>query len=141
MDIIKYTISGDTYNLKRILNNPEIDINIISNDGYTPLMITVIHHDVKCFKLLINAKADPNIRDKYGLTSLMFALGINMKLCKLLIKAGANPNLRTNLGTTALAMSVYYHSKFSIVFMWRKRYNESKRSIIWKHFYLNKIKK
>jgi ankyrin repeat protein len=53
-------------------------------------------------RLLLQAGADPNLRDKAGYTALI--------LCKtdtaaalLLLKAGANPNARTLEGVTALS--------------------------------------
>lgn len=58
-------------------------------------------------KLLINANANPNLRNKKGLAPLHIAVqGENNTLVKSLLKANANPNLTDNEGNTALHHAV-----------------------------------
>jgi len=57
---------------------------------------------------------------------------------KLLIKAGANIYIKSYFGYTAWYEALITHKKICFeILKWRKKYHESKRSIIYKYFLLN----
>ena len=76
--------------LKELLKG-DVDLNQRSKSGYggTPLHLT---ESQKKIRLLLNAGANPHIRDRCGYKPLHLAKSPNKT--KLLLKAGANPNSR-----------------------------------------------
>ena len=59
-------------------NNLSIDVKI--QDGTTPLMYSSFYNDVNTSKILIKKGADVRAKDKYGLTSLAYAIENNSTL-------------------------------------------------------------
>ena len=55
-------------------------------------------------KVLLEAGADPNLKDKYGKTALIWASAAegHTEVVKVLLEAGADPNLKDEDGITAL---------------------------------------
>jgi ankyrin repeat protein len=84
----------DTKILKALLNTKGINVNHVSKDNKTVLMIASIGHlpiHSKMISLLIKAGADVNMRDNYNRTALFTAYNRgSIKTVKLLIKAGSN---------------------------------------------------
>lgn len=71
--------------------------------GSTALDLAVRRESVPLVKLLLGAKADPNIRCETGWTSLMSACQRrNVEVVKLLLKYGAKPNLMNENGDMAI---------------------------------------
>ncbi|MCY9666507.1 ankyrin repeat domain-containing protein [Paenibacillus alginolyticus] len=58
--------------------------------GCSPLTVAAAKRDIRCIKMLLDAKADPNLRDSHGDTAIMYAhyLG-DTHLVNLLKKFGA----------------------------------------------------
>lgn len=91
-----------------------VPINAQANDGATALLVAVNARDVECVKLLIAARADVNLSDKYGTTPLMEASkkGTDLfvantsknrtTIAKALIEAKADIHAVTPEGVTAL---------------------------------------
>lgn len=89
-----------------------------SSRGYTFLHHIIIYNKQLQFNvemasfLLGEMGADPNVRDRYGCTPLVYAVRLNMPgMVQLLIKKGADPNTRTNglpNGTTVLHDAVRF---------------------------------
>jgi ankyrin repeat protein len=73
------------------------------DDGMTPLMYAAHSGKAGVVKVLLDAKANPNIRSKSGRTALMVAAAWNEPTaCKFLIDAGAKVNDTDTKGQTAL---------------------------------------
>jgi hypothetical protein len=90
-------------NLKLIedmLNNPNIDVHW-ENIRLDPLFKAINIGNSEVVRLLINAGANVNERNKLGYTPLMQA-SLNPQIIRLLLEAGANVNAQDNLGYTAL---------------------------------------
>lgn len=79
--------------------------------GMTPLMQAVRNAHPEIAGLLIEAKANTGIHDRYGMTALMHAAAQNEaaasgKTAKMLIDAGADVNQTDKYGSTALMYAV-----------------------------------
>ena len=79
------------------------DINAAQPDGMSALFWAVYYEQEDIVRLLLDAGADTNISNRYGLTPLIqSSINGNGELISLLIDAGANPNATTLQGDTAL---------------------------------------
>lgn len=106
-DLIKAIQSGDED--KAISLIPGVDVNAADKDGSTPLT-SAAGFWPRVTKALVDAKADPNLALKNGLTPLSIACRWgNAEAVKILLDAGADVNKETQLGT-ALLSSFYYPS-------------------------------
>ena len=75
------------------------DLNILTVEGFTPLIKAVDIENAECLKLLIDGGADMNIQNNWGYTALMKATEKNNKECiDLLLNAGADVNIADNGG-------------------------------------------
>ena len=108
---VTYPSSNKTILMKAInINNLELikflldkgikTINNKNNDGKTALMMT---SNPEIIKLLLEYKADPNIRDNNGNTALI--LSKVAEIIKLLLEYKADPNIPNDKGETALMLS------------------------------------
>jgi hypothetical protein len=90
-----------------LLSNPNIDLNWKSSEGAgitnTPLIIAAFRNYSDIAKLLLDAGANPDMKNKKGKTALMAAAyNGNGKLINLLIKKDAHLNIQDENGETAL---------------------------------------
>jgi len=60
-----------------------------------------------CMQILLEIGADPNSRNTFGATALMWAAGDTAKV-RLLIERGADVNARANSGRTPLTIAAAY---------------------------------
>ena len=72
--------------------------------GTTPLMTAALHGDAAIVKRLLNAGADPNVRNSVGATALMWAVP-DLEKMRLLLDAGADVNGRSDDRRTALVVT------------------------------------
>ncbi|MFZ4762866.1 MAG: ankyrin repeat domain-containing protein [Alphaproteobacteria bacterium] len=70
--------------------NPN-EVNDVSSDAHMPLHLAVIGHHLELTQLLLDNKANPNLRNGDGETPLILA-SEQPELTKLLLTHGANPN-------------------------------------------------
>lgn len=99
----------DTVNM--IISN--CDVNIQNNIGETALIKAVLcDHSGEIIKLLL-PKADPNLKDKYGMTALMVATTHDLLEATKLLAPVTNLDIRDIDGMTALMLSCYYCDKWS----------------------------
>lgn len=81
------------------------DPNTRDGLGFTTLMIACEHNHLEISKLLLDAKANPNL-ENVGDTALMIAASSgNLDLVKLLIRKGARVNNKNVMGMTALSVA------------------------------------
>ena len=98
-DIDEYTvlltacISGNDIIISSLVNTKIYDLNKrITQYKLTPLMLLICHDNYGCVKLLLENKADVNIKDIYGNTPLIYMLKYskeNKNIYDLLINNGA----------------------------------------------------
>ena len=72
--------------------------------GSTPLMYAVLYGDLAIVRRLLDAGADPNVRNDAGATALMWAVD-DLDKTRLLIERGANVNAKSDDGRTPLLIA------------------------------------
>src|SRR3990167_770622 len=83
----------------KCLKDSGLNVNAQNNDGQTQLHIACQTEDVNnIIEQLLEIGADPNIKDKYGITPLMLTVinRLPVKKMDILIKFGADINIRSN---------------------------------------------
>lgn len=101
-------MSGSPAMVEEVLKSHP-DLNAIDGEGYTALMQVAIYdfyqvtrEDVQdVVHLLLQAGADPNVRDQQGDTALILCATFNKDLVLPLVQAGADVNARNNQGQSA----------------------------------------
>jgi len=89
------------------------DVNARNWQGKTPLIFaiellwsSVSEKRMEIIKLLLQAKANPDIKDSDGITALRYAVSLhNTNIVKLLLEADANPDIQDSEGNTALIIA------------------------------------
>lgn len=73
-------------------------------DGVTPLQATIKNNNVTTLKILLDHKANPNVKDRLtGMSMLTYSLRHALyAIAKTLLEYQANPNLQDKEGNTAL---------------------------------------
>ena len=79
------------------------DINATQPDGMSALFWAVYYEEADIVSLLLDAGADANVQNRYGLTPLIqSSITGNGEIISMLLDAGADANARTLQGDTAL---------------------------------------
>ena len=86
------------------------NIHFTNGDGTPPLLMVLKKGYTIVAKILLNAGADVNEKDKLGLTPLLVTCGKSTKgykeIAEILVKKGAMINVRDTLGFTPLLLSL-----------------------------------
>jgi ankyrin repeat protein len=102
--------SGVVERLTEILNKHPSAINLIndkSNDGTTPLLLSVVLEKYDIFDLLLRLNADVNIVDNEGNAPIHPACSLGYKdMVYKLIDHGANLHVKTEKGNYPLALAI-----------------------------------
>eukprot|EP01138_Halocafeteria_seosinensis_P010139 gb/GECG01010354.1/.p1 GENE.gb/GECG01010354.1/~~gb/GECG01010354.1/.p1 ORF type:complete len:344 (+),score=39.23 gb/GECG01010354.1/:1-1032(+) len=95
--------SGYVSIARLLVNNAHTDVNAVDNWGYTPLRYGMKHKEMLLY-LLEEAKADPNVVDYEGKTSIHEAVRMNDEdVAQILVqRGGANLDYQDVRGNTAL---------------------------------------
>ena len=107
---------GDIISIETIIKtNPQLDINIQNEHGWTALMIASYHGNLDVVKVLVENGADVNIQSNTGLTALMIASHTDhLDVVKLLIEIGADISIQKICGKTALIKALTW-GNFDVV--------------------------
>lgn len=92
---------GDAAALRNMLSDDRGAVNLKGAGGSTPLMYAALYGGADTVRLLLEAGADPNLRNEAGATALLWAVD-DLDKSRLLLKAGADANARTSDGRTPL---------------------------------------
>ena len=105
LELISYTYAGDTESVQRILSSASgININVQTRVGrYTPLMIAADRGWIELVRLLLEAGADPEVKNHMGRTALFEAAQGVIVCIEPLLEYGADPNITDKKGNTAFA--------------------------------------
>ena len=84
------------------------DVNALENsEGFTALIYAAARGHKDIARVLLDYRADLDVRDSYGYNALMYAVdGGYKEILRMLLDAGAAADLKNNSGTTALAIAV-----------------------------------
>ncbi len=91
--LIKAAVAGDEKKVA-LLASQGVNINMMAENGATPLMWALNSRNHKSVEALLKAGADPNLlSDKIGMSPMNFVpMGDDVELLRLLLKYGGNPN-------------------------------------------------
>ena len=117
-EIFRAVRGYDTELLKKLLISG-VNPNLQNDKKYTPLVYAAKYFNTPASSLLLNYKADPNVRDKHGNTLLSYSIGqynylggsyhdTFLTLIKQLLEHGANPNIANNVTVNPLHLAAYY---------------------------------
>ena len=104
----------------KMLCDAGADIDIVDNDGRTPLMLAVLknifHDDYRCIHILVEKySANLEIKDSSGKTAALHAAECgNEDILIYLLDKGANPNISDKEGVT-LIMHAYNSGIYKIL--------------------------
>jgi ankyrin repeat protein len=109
LHVMACTHSTDDYLISHYANDPTgLEVRL-GQDRYTPLHLAVLGGHVENVEGLLEAWADPDIKDSDGDTPLILASTYphrNIEIVDLLIEYGADVNAQNDQGDTALLWSV-----------------------------------
>src|SRR5262249_39196197 len=105
---------GDVAAFKKYLAEERDSVNLRGPGGSTALMYAALYGDVAYVRALLDAGAEPNIRNYAGATALMWAIGDAEKV-RLLLDRGADVNARSDEGRTPLAMAAGQRDSAAVV--------------------------
>ncbi|ESN96644.1 hypothetical protein HELRODRAFT_189324 [Helobdella robusta] len=92
-------------NVQILISELKAQLETRDNQGRTPFLVAC-GHDESISTFLLEMKADVNVVDYEGLTSLHWASCSGQKrTCASLLKLGLDPNCRANLGATPLMVA------------------------------------
>ncbi len=82
-------------------------VNTPDTHGTTPLVYAAAFGSAEAVKLLLDGGADPNAKNAFGATALLWAAG-DIEKVRLLLAKGAGVNARSNFGRTPLMISALH---------------------------------
>lgn len=103
---------------QRVRNTYQYQVNEVSSDGITPLMMAAMLGKTKQIPGLITAGANIDAIDERGWTALMYAASRNeVETVEFLLKYGASPVLKNNENQTAaeIAQSKQFHEAVAVL--------------------------
>ena len=105
---------GDRAAFRKLLKEEPSAANRKGPNGSTPLMYATLYGDAESMRLLLEAGADPNIRNEAGATALMWAVD-DLDKTRLLIRSGADVNARSDDGRTPLLIATARPGSYDVV--------------------------
>lgn len=111
MDVLR---DGDWVAFRKLLRDEPQAASRKGPGGSTPLMYAVLYGDAESVRLLLDAGADPNLRNEAGATALMWAVD-DMDKTRLLIRGGADVNARSDDERTPLFIAAARPGSYDVV--------------------------
>ncbi|MGY8813810.1 MAG: ankyrin repeat domain-containing protein [Gammaproteobacteria bacterium] len=103
MRLIDAAKSQDWAGVRSLLNEKDININATQADGATAMAFATYWDNIESVQKLLDAGADPNIGNDYGVTPLMLANeNRSATMVKTLLEGNADPNVAMWSGETLL---------------------------------------
>jgi ankyrin repeat protein len=111
MDVLR---GGERAAFRELLREEPRAAKLKGPGGSTPLMYAALYGDAEAVRLLLEAGADPNIRNEAGATALMWAVD-DLDKTRLLIRGGAGVNARSDDGRTPLLIAAGRPGSYDVV--------------------------
>ena len=111
MDLLR---DGERAAFRKLLREEPQAAKLKGPGGSTPLMYAALYGDAEAVRLLLEAGADPNIRNQAGATALMWAVD-DLDKTRLLIRGGADVNARSDDGRTPLLIAAGRSGSYDVV--------------------------
>jgi ankyrin repeat protein/mono/diheme cytochrome c family protein len=105
---------GDRAAFRKLLKEAPSGAKCKGPNGSTPLMFATLYGDAESVRLLLEAGADPNIRNESGATALMWSLD-DLDKSRLLIRSGADVNAQSDDGRTPLLIATARPGAYDVV--------------------------
>jgi hypothetical protein len=101
--------------VKALLVNYNVSLEVLDQDGQSPLSLAVKHNCTELSLFLLEKNANIHIRDRQHWTPLHWACkNGNFDLVNILLQAGGNPNLLTKNDENALHLSIESGCTYSV---------------------------
>jgi len=111
-DLYEYCEKGDLENVKKIVNQSNVNYRNYDNFGFTPLLIATRKGQVEIVKVLLSSGANINVADNYKRTPLYIASCFDhIDIVKTLVSSGANIKLGCDLWTPLYIATYYGHTE------------------------------
>lgn len=121
---INIAIINNNFHIVKLLINSGADVNRVSDEGNTPLMLSSYHHNLEIFNYILTKNPNIEVKNKKGYNALMFAChnsspaeSCNNEIISLLITKGISLNEKNILGETALNMIANDINEYSSIHM------------------------
>jgi len=95
--------AGNAATIAQLAAEPKIG-GARGEGGTTPLMSAVLYGDARTVRAFLDGGADPNARNDFGATALMWAVG-DAEKARLLVERGADVNAKSDEGLTPLLIA------------------------------------
>ncbi len=105
---------GERAAFRRLLREEPQAAKLKGPGGSTPLMYAALYGDAESVRHLLEAGAEPNIRNEAGATALMWAVD-DLDKTRLLIRRGADVNARSDDGRTPLLIAAGRPGSYDVV--------------------------
>jgi ankyrin repeat protein len=98
--------NGNTL-LNKVIKDLSFQYNFVQGDNFNQQRWDELRTTIKnCVKFMLNHHADPNIRNKDGISPLMYATYyMHPEMVELLLKAGVKADIKNNKGKTSLQLA------------------------------------
>lgn len=100
--------SGSLVELKAAYQKDSNCINILSQEGYSPITLACYYSNNEVAKFLIDTVKDINTKSSYGTPLMAAVVKNNAEIAALLIQKGADVNAKDPNNTTALHYAVLF---------------------------------
>lgn len=105
--------------VRGVVSEPECNVNETTPDGASALHWACYAGDYAVTELLLDCRADPNLRNQVGQTPLHWAsMNGRVPAIRMVLLAGANPLLQCQAGYTALHYAARYGHSFAVDYLW-----------------------
>jgi ankyrin repeat protein len=111
--LFDYIEGGDTDACARLLKNTMTDLNVVNDEGNTPLTEAIMQRSEDIATLLLESGADPNAGDSVKPIHLVAGAALSPQFLRKLIAAGADVNMPDKKGMPPLFMTFdrYYNNQ------------------------------
>jgi len=109
-DLFAAVKSNNIKEVKSLLDKGA-DLNAYDDDSDNVLINAALYASADCMRLLLQKKANPNLKNKFGQTPLMYCT-YEMDKMKLLLQYGADINAKSNSGNTPLLIACIGYGQY-----------------------------